>query len=497
MAGTHRDSQLEKFIGLVSSQPPFNQLANNERSLLFRNTKILTCEIGQRILRPDKISDRIFFLLSGKIRLLAEDSTSSRTLDVRGPGQMIGWVSLLRGSPCEWVIASEKCTLMAIPSVDFITAYRNSVALRSSFSEMQNPHELNVVVASIMESASLRKEGWADRLKADVKSYFSASVAPGEIFSPKHDSTEDLVWLMSSDNVPDIPVGERIVRGHQMPNSEHNHLPYRLIGIPPHPDLLIDQPPQKNYKPFEEQPSLSLQDLGILEEDHISDDDRFPIVQGNGELNEALAVTEMVALHQLVPFRRDVILKVLESQFRRDKGVTIELMGGLLEILGMNCQLAEVDTQYLLSVEAPAVVMLEGVPVVFFSRKGNRFIVGHPHHGLQSLSFKFLQEKIPERMRFILPRRISSTPLSRFGWNWFTPLITKYKKSLSLVFVPVKKPRIVFSSPNLCDNSPTGRFSKKANGNDNSRPITAVPKVRSIRSVVSTKIYVLRTVKTP
>ena len=38
-------------------------------------------------------------------------------------------------------------------------------------------------------------------------------------------------------------------------------------------------------------------------------------------------------------------------------------------------------------------------------------------------------------MRFILPRRISSTPLSRFGWNWFTPLITKYKKSLSLVFV--------------------------------------------------------------
>ena len=34
-----------------------------------------------------------------------------------------------------------------------------------------------------------------------------------------------------------------------------------------------------------------------------------------------------------------------------------------------------------------------------------------------------------------MPRRVGSTPTSRFGWNWFTPLILKYKKSLVLVFV--------------------------------------------------------------
>ena len=38
-------------------------------------------------------------------------------------------------------------------------------------------------------------------------------------------------------------------------------------------------------------------------------------------------------------------------------------------------------------------------------------------------------------MRFALPRRIGTTPTSRFGWSWFTPMLTKYRRSLVLVFV--------------------------------------------------------------
>ena len=46
-----------------------------------------------------------------------------------------------------------------------------------------------------------------------------------------------------------------------------------------------------------------------------------------------------------------------------------------------------------------------------------------------------LQEKLGSEIKFALPRRIGSTPTSRFGWSWFTPLLSKYKKSLILVFV--------------------------------------------------------------
>ena len=46
-----------------------------------------------------------------------------------------------------------------------------------------------------------------------------------------------------------------------------------------------------------------------------------------------------------------------------------------------------------------------------------------------------IKEKIGEELRFVLPRRIATTPTSRFGWNWFTPLLKKYKTALILVFI--------------------------------------------------------------
>ena len=62
-------------------------------------------------------------------------------------------------------------------------------------------------------------------------------------------------------------------------------------------------------------------------------------------------------------------------------------------------------------------------------------MIGHPHHGLLSLNLSELIAKLPERFRFILPRRTPASPTSRFGWGWFTPLLKKYKKPLVLVLV--------------------------------------------------------------
>ena len=80
-----------------------------------------------------------------------------------------------------------------------------------------------------------------------------------------------------------------------------------------------------------------------------------------------MAVLEMVALQQEVPFRRDTIQKIIESQFRRDKGLNIELMAGLTELLGMTSQLAATDSRYINSIEAPAILFLDDL--VFCRRK--------------------------------------------------------------------------------------------------------------------------------
>ena len=55
-----------------------------------------------------------------------------------------------------------------------------------------------------------------------------------------------------------------------------------------------------------------------------------------------MAVCEMIALQQRVPFRRDAIEKILQSQFNRDKELSLEFIAGLTELLGLKTQLGAV-----------------------------------------------------------------------------------------------------------------------------------------------------------
>ena len=49
-----------------------------------------------------------------------DESEGSFTLDKRGPGQLIGWASLLRGAPTEFVQASTEVIALILPGKYFI-----------------------------------------------------------------------------------------------------------------------------------------------------------------------------------------------------------------------------------------------------------------------------------------------------------------------------------------------------------------------------------------
>ena len=138
-----------------------------------------------------------------------------------------------------------------------------------------------------------------------------------------------------------------------------------------------------------------------------------------------LAVCEMVALHQKVPFRRDTILKALENQFRRDKGVTLELIGGLCELLGMTCQLAKTATLHINSVEAPAILFLEEVPVILYGVAKGKLIVCHPHQGIKKIELKDIENKLGDEIQFVLPRRNFNNTNKPF---WMELVYATYQK---------------------------------------------------------------------
>ena len=146
-------------------QAPFKSLSSQEQDTFFADAKLLSCPMGHRILRPDTLPDRFFLVLSGAVRLLAETQKGSRSLDVRVQGQMLGWVSLLRAEPCEWVIASEDTVLLAVPASTFVACLEANPSFCSTFAQLSSRHELECVLSRVSAAGSHLAEGWQERFQ--------------------------------------------------------------------------------------------------------------------------------------------------------------------------------------------------------------------------------------------------------------------------------------------------------------------------------------------
>ena len=304
-------SSVASVVKSLRKQLPFSVLSEREHQELFSSATLLKCSLGQRIVRPDVLPDRVFVVLRGKVRLLAQSSMRSRTLDLRGPGQLLGWVSLLRASPCEWITASEKTLLLAIPSADFIKAINQNQKFDDYFGRLSNLHEIETIIQSVIKSTPEHKEGWRERLDDVSKNAWMNAIKPGSPFIPSPDH-QGLDWFLSTDGVPGINIGSRIKPGDVLPERSGFSLRYRLVGLRRSNELdpvqtVKESSPSDIELNFSENSGQTLTKLGILEEDFLALDEKFPLIKGRGRFAEAMAVCEMAAMVQSVPFRKDSI----------------------------------------------------------------------------------------------------------------------------------------------------------------------------------------------
>ena len=435
--------QLHSLLDQIAGQQPYSILSSDEFNLLFDDSKLVKYEPGQIILRPDELPSRLSLVVQGSIRLLAKrpDNSDSITLCKRGSGQLVGWVSLLRCSPCEWVISSEASLILSISAQSFLDLFASNKKFANSFASLSHPQETYIVASDFVKSQSVLVEDWANRLIDYTNLSQACSLESGVKFDSQQDST-DLVWLISTAGLSSHQIGMTVSHGDVINSNNGTRLPIRCVSIPNSSDFqtkktspsLLDELTRQASEP-EDLPGASLKQLGILEDDLLEDDQRFPVIRAKGQLKEALAVCEMIALHQNAPFRRDVLEKILDDNFRRDKSLSLELIARLCEMLGLSCQLGAIDTKYINSIETPAITFFENLPVVIYTLQRDDVLIAHPRQGLINVDYDTFKNSVGDRFRFATPRRIGSTPTSRFGWNWFTPLLKKYKKSLLLVFI--------------------------------------------------------------
>ena len=428
---------MSKALALISSINPFNRLSESDLQKLTSSSRLVDCDLGTRILRPDDLPSSVFLVLEGKIRSLANTVSGSQTLNLIGPGEMFGWSSLLCAEPFEWIIASESSVLLEIPAARFIALYKNNQEFAEHFSSTSSIQEAFRVNTAIEASNTYKEKNWQLNGLNRVRNSLVLTHEQGIPFEQPSGVDTSVSWFMSTSGVPGFPVGTRINNGDNLPVTSGLTVPYRFVGLAFADSSIVVKSPSgadDEVVTFSQGQSLSLSSLGILEDEKLDLEQRYPFIKGNDPISEGMAVSEMICLQLSVPFRRDVIKKVLEAQFNRDKGLSLQLIGNMLELLGLNCQIATTKRDYIASSEFPIVLFYENSYSVLFSISGDKAYIALPASGLQVISLDELKSKLDETFDFLYPKRVGSTPYSRFGWSWFFPLVKKYRLSLLLVF---------------------------------------------------------------
>ena len=424
----------------IEKKLPFSLLANEKLENWIKESKLIKFRPGEKIIDHDEINKNIFIIIKGSVRLIMNDETGDGifTLDKRGPGQILGWTNLLRGTPTEFVQASTETVTLALPSRTFVDNYKLNNKFASYFDELTNIQEAYVVARKAAENEAERPKGWQGELKERITTAKTISIKNNENLTNIPELPEGWNWHLSTSRVEVRDVGDII--NSQMKPIETNtgfSMPIRLIGLRKS-EYINHNPARSLYDIAKEdtgEENVSLDQLGILENEKLSDEERYPIIRGNGNLKEAIAVCEMIALSYNLPFKRDMVKKIFEEQFRRGKDLTLDLLAGVCEVMGLSSQLATTNTNYIASIEGPVILFIENTCCVFYGNEKGKFVVGNPNKGIKRYSLDEIKNEYPDNIKFALVKRSTSSPTKKFGWHWFTPLLKTYKLSLFLVFI--------------------------------------------------------------
>ena len=125
-------AEAPSFAELIAPMPLFRSLARDDRERLVADTTDHHYVPGQDIIREGDPSDRVFVVVSGRVRVL-ETSPETQTevlLAELGPGEVFGELGILREQPrSATVVAVETTHCLIVPQRDFLRSVTGAPGL--------------------------------------------------------------------------------------------------------------------------------------------------------------------------------------------------------------------------------------------------------------------------------------------------------------------------------------------------------------------------------
>ncbi|MGJ5628277.1 peptidase domain-containing ABC transporter [Nostoc sp. CALU 1950] len=444
------------FTEFITTLEGFEQLPDGAIANLSEQLQAWRYRIGQKIIGKESLPERITIIYEGQVRLLGYDPQTQMpiTLKLLQPGEIIGEIGLLRDIACETAIASTEVVCLTLSA----SAYFSFLASYPAFAEARKNRSYLVEVFDILGSywqkqaiATLNLRELAEKALPQAKVQY---LPPGKTAFNQLNS--ESVWFVSGGGtVTNLSPGDRLESDDDRDKIQViGQNPARLLGI--HPSNLILEDSHEIVLAVSNTKSDS-QDEDELDIPYASDEivpqiapqtsnisskQKYPFFGGKGELNTAFACFQMVAKHLEIPFRREVVRRILTEQVKRQGTISFQVTAYLAELIGLKAQLVDIPVASVTRIPTPALIRYGDNFAVLYAADANTVVVGVPSKGIVRCKPAQLVEQLdvdptnfPPQARVLLLTATNQTPQERFSLRWFIPYLSKHRRVLIEVFI--------------------------------------------------------------
>ena len=442
------------FLEFITTLEGFDHLPDAAIANLSEQLQAFRYRIGQKIIGKESLPEHITIIYEGQVRLLGYDPQTQLpiTLKLLQPGEIIGEIGLLRDVACETAIASTEVVCLTLNA----SAYFSFLALYPAFANARKNRSYLVEVFDILSShwqkqaiATLNFKEVAENALPQAKIHY---LPPGK--TPFKQLDSERIWFVSGGGtVTNLSPGDRLESHNDTDNIQViSQNPARLLGI--HPSNLILEDSHQIELVVSETKSDSQDELDIpYASDEIvpqtapdtsnsSSKHKYPFFSGKGELNTAFACFQMIAKHLEMPFRREVVRRILTEQVKRQGVISFQVTAYLAELIGLKAQLIELPVASVTRIPTPALIRYGDNFAVLYEADANTMIVGVPSKGIVRCKPAQLVEQLdvdptdfPPKVRVLLLNATKETPQERFSLRWFIPYLSRHRRVLIEVFI--------------------------------------------------------------
>ena len=462
---TYTELSIPNFLRQVE---PFSQLPREKLEQLSKRAQTFRYRMGQSILRRETLPHQVVIVADGKVRLLGYRPTNQLpfTLQQLKEGDCFGWVSLLRGVPCETAIASaDPDTLcITIPAFEFLRLMQEEPAIAKHFNQSISRSELAELVSKALQNHAQTSFDLKDLIASAEERATLHTLVPGQSMGPQELPPGNEWWVSGGGRVNDTLPGESLDLNVGQFETDATR-PVRLLGLPlsllddvamaaaatvaPPQDAVGSDPwgsgPNGNGKapgwresvPFapdypQEADAQVQEAVGLITS---RGQKKYPFIGGKGIANGTLACFAMLAKHLNLPFRKDVIRRVIGEQLNRGETLPLIFCGAVSEMIGLKTQHAMVPSASIARVQAPALIEWGNSFAVLYETNSREVTLAVPEVGIIRPTPEEFAAQWGEKGEIIMLEVAKETPQQTFGLSWFVPSVVKYRWSLILVLV--------------------------------------------------------------